>query len=66
MNTWCMGNSNLCYLCIMDKGKHGSHSGTQDKGKKAGKYDVHVTINATADQILKATLKPISKVKKKN
>lgn len=66
MNTWCMGNNNLYYLCIMDKGKHGSHEGAQDKGKKAGKYDVHVAINASADEILKATLRPISKGKKKN
>lgn len=50
----------------MDKGKHGPHDGAQDKGKKAGKYDVHVTINATADEILKATLRPISNGKKKN
>jgi len=50
----------------MNKGKHGSNEGAHGKVKKSGKYDVHVTVNASAEQILKATLKPISKAKKRD
>ncbi len=49
----------------MDKGKQTSHSDVHYKSKKKGKYDVHVTVHATADEILKATLQPTLKNPKK-
>lgn len=45
----------------MNKGKQTSDSNVNLKGKKKGKYDVHVTVRATPDQILKATLQQSSK-----
>ena len=50
----------------MNKGKNGSNTGAHGKGKRGGKYDVHVTVNASAEQILKATLRPLKKKKKGN